>query len=320
MPGWGAGCPPMAALAHPLATDVAVHKELGGHHVQPFAHGLADAHHRLAALRCGAVGVPGLVAVLDAAQVLGPFLATGLALGRLLGRERLHRWDMDLQRVPLGLCRAASSDSVSADIWRLASLDLIWRSRRAMRSSRAARCARGEDTTQRPRYMRGSCLCQRASARLFSNRAINRPSSAWSVALSTGPGLRTNAARMTPRRLSVSLRNARPSPYWNSWRNNGRYRLKRSSAWSNFFCSHSAQTWTSISGYANPVIAPSAPRSISCGRKRPPLPTRMLMRRRPASGPARTSLSLRIPGISSCLSMTTCGKSSISRLMTATDV
>ncbi|CFW43695.1 Uncharacterised protein [Bordetella pertussis] len=61
--------------------------------------------------------------------------------------------------------------------------------------------------------------------------------------------------------------------------------------------------------------------SISCGRNRPPLPTRMLIRRRPsASLRARTWLSLRMPGKSSCLSMTTCGKSSTRRWMTATEV
>ena len=49
---------------------------------------LADAHHRLAAIRRWAGGVLGLVPVLDASQVLGQHLASRLALGLLVGRRR----------------------------------------------------------------------------------------------------------------------------------------------------------------------------------------------------------------------------------------
>jgi len=51
----------LAAATGPLAVDVAVHEELRRHDVQPFAHILADAGHRLAALRCRATGVLGFV-------------------------------------------------------------------------------------------------------------------------------------------------------------------------------------------------------------------------------------------------------------------
>ena len=67
----------LAAPAGPLAVDVPVHEELRRHDVQPLADVLADAHHRLAAVRCRAGGVLGLVVVLDAAQMLGQRLALG---------------------------------------------------------------------------------------------------------------------------------------------------------------------------------------------------------------------------------------------------
>jgi hypothetical protein len=67
----------LAALARPLAADVPMHEELGRHDVQPLAHVLADAQHRLAAL---AGRVLGFVVVFDAAQVLGQRLAARLAL------------------------------------------------------------------------------------------------------------------------------------------------------------------------------------------------------------------------------------------------
>ena len=65
----------LAAPAGPLAVDVAVHEELRRHDVQPLADVLADAHHRLAAVRRRAGGVLGLVVVLDAAQMVGQCLA-----------------------------------------------------------------------------------------------------------------------------------------------------------------------------------------------------------------------------------------------------
>ena len=75
----------LATAARPLAVDVAVHEELRRHDVQAFAHVLADAGHRLAAVRCLAGGVFGLVTVLDATQVLGQRLAARLS-ARCLGR------------------------------------------------------------------------------------------------------------------------------------------------------------------------------------------------------------------------------------------
>lgn len=90
----------LAALANPLAAHVPVHEELRGNDVQPFAHVLADAHHRLAACGRGAAGVIGLVAVLDAVQVLGQLLAPRLALGC---RGRRGLCVITLQRLELGL-------------------------------------------------------------------------------------------------------------------------------------------------------------------------------------------------------------------------
>ena len=70
-----------AAPAGPLAANVAVHEELGRHDVQPLAHVLAHALHRLAAVGRRADGVLGLVVVDDALQVFGQCLSAGLALG-----------------------------------------------------------------------------------------------------------------------------------------------------------------------------------------------------------------------------------------------
>jgi hypothetical protein len=70
----------LAALAGPLATDVAVHEEFRRHDVQPLAHVLADAYHRFGALGCWAIRVLGLVMVIDAAKMLWRTLATRPAL------------------------------------------------------------------------------------------------------------------------------------------------------------------------------------------------------------------------------------------------
>jgi hypothetical protein len=76
---------------------VAVHEELCGHHVQPLAHGLTDTLHRLAA---AARRARGLVAVLDATQMLGQRRAARSALlacgpaGLILRGERV---DLRLQ-------------------------------------------------------------------------------------------------------------------------------------------------------------------------------------------------------------------------------
>ena len=60
----------LAALAGPLAADLALHEELRRNDVQPLADVLAHAHHRLAALGRRAVGVLGLDALVHARQVL----------------------------------------------------------------------------------------------------------------------------------------------------------------------------------------------------------------------------------------------------------
>ena len=69
----------LAAAAGPLTTDMAVHEELCRHDIQPLAHVLAHAHHRLAAIRRRAGGVLGLVLVFDTHQVFGQGLALGPA-------------------------------------------------------------------------------------------------------------------------------------------------------------------------------------------------------------------------------------------------
>jgi hypothetical protein len=73
----------LAAAAGPFAVDVAVDEELGRHDVQALAHVLADARHRAAAAGLLAVSAVGLVAVLDAAQVLGQCLSAGVTRGGL---------------------------------------------------------------------------------------------------------------------------------------------------------------------------------------------------------------------------------------------
>jgi hypothetical protein len=92
----------LAALAGPLAVDVPVHEELRGDDVQLLADVLADALHRPAAVGVRAGGVLGLVAVLDAFQVLGQCLATRLGarcLRRLggLGQAALQLGELRLQ-------------------------------------------------------------------------------------------------------------------------------------------------------------------------------------------------------------------------------
>ena len=78
----------LAALARPLATDVAMDEELRRNDVQALAYVLADAHHRAAALRRRAGRALGLVAMLDSAQVLGKGLPARLALCSLLAGWR----------------------------------------------------------------------------------------------------------------------------------------------------------------------------------------------------------------------------------------
>ena len=53
----------LAALASPLAPDLALHEELRRDDVKPLAHVLAHANHRLAAVWRRAVGVLGLNAL-----------------------------------------------------------------------------------------------------------------------------------------------------------------------------------------------------------------------------------------------------------------
>ena len=89
----------LAAAASPLAIDVAVHEELRRNDVQSFADVLADAGHRLAAVRCRAVGVLGLVVVVDATQMVGQRLAARATRGRLelglrLGQRSLQRGEL----------------------------------------------------------------------------------------------------------------------------------------------------------------------------------------------------------------------------------
>ena len=69
-----------------------------------------------------------------------------------------------------------------------------------------------------------------------------------SVASSFGPGERTAAERIAPRRRSTSLRTASPKPGCCSWRTSGRYASNRSSASSLRPAANSAHTETSVSG------------------------------------------------------------------------
>ena len=69
----------LAALASPLASNVAVHEELGGDDVQAFADVFTDALHRLGAIKRRAQGALGLVVVFHAHQVFGQRLALRLA-------------------------------------------------------------------------------------------------------------------------------------------------------------------------------------------------------------------------------------------------
>ena len=99
-----------AAAADPLAAHVAVHEELRRHDIEPLAHVLAHAHHRLAALRSRAGGVLGLVVMLHAHQVVGQRLAFGLAarLGRWHRGDdarSLQRFELRLQARLVACCR-----------------------------------------------------------------------------------------------------------------------------------------------------------------------------------------------------------------------
>src|SRR5207245_10110120 len=68
----------LAALARPLAPDLALHEELRRNDVQPLADVLADTNHRLAA---GAARALGLHELIDPREVRWQCLALGLALG-----------------------------------------------------------------------------------------------------------------------------------------------------------------------------------------------------------------------------------------------
>jgi len=74
----------LAALAGPLAPDLALHEELRGDDVQPLAHVFSHAHHRLAALGRRAAGVFGFDALFHARQVGRQCFALGLAAWLLL--------------------------------------------------------------------------------------------------------------------------------------------------------------------------------------------------------------------------------------------
>jgi hypothetical protein len=89
----------LAALAHPLATDLALNEELRRNDVQALADVLADAKHRLAA---GAGRALGLHDLIDPREVRWQGLALGLAFGWAL----LWRWlrgALGLQRFQLRL-------------------------------------------------------------------------------------------------------------------------------------------------------------------------------------------------------------------------
>lgn len=64
----------LAVPASPLAVDVAVHEELGWHHIQSLRDVFTDALHGAPAALFLAVGVVGLMAMLHATQVcrVGP--------------------------------------------------------------------------------------------------------------------------------------------------------------------------------------------------------------------------------------------------------
>src|SRR5262249_28581458 len=61
------------------------------------------------------------------------------------------------------------------------------------------------------------------SLKRVSRRDSSRSSSARSRASSLGPGGRTAAERMAPRRRKISLRTASPNPGCCSWRTSGKY-------------------------------------------------------------------------------------------------
>ena len=75
----------LAALAGPLASDMAVHEELRRNNVQALAHVLANTHHGLAAAARRALW---LVVVFHPLEMLWQSLALGLAAGVGVGRVR----------------------------------------------------------------------------------------------------------------------------------------------------------------------------------------------------------------------------------------
>jgi len=79
-----------------------VHEELGRHDIQSLADVLANAGHRLAAVRRRTAGVRGFVRVVNAAQVRGQGLTARLltrrpGCGRCLGQCRLKRGELGLE-------------------------------------------------------------------------------------------------------------------------------------------------------------------------------------------------------------------------------
>ena len=91
----------LAAPARLLATNVAVHEELGRDDVQTFADVFCDAHYLPGALGCRAQGAFGLMVMFHAHQVLGQRLALGLAAWLISRcgnwRQVLHRFELSLR-------------------------------------------------------------------------------------------------------------------------------------------------------------------------------------------------------------------------------
>ena len=95
----------LATPAGPLAVDVPMHEELGGHDVQPFADVFAHTLHGLAARWCRAGGALWLVVVHNATQVIGQGLAPRCAFGGIAG-GCVARCDLALEGLNLGLQRS----------------------------------------------------------------------------------------------------------------------------------------------------------------------------------------------------------------------
>ena len=89
----------LAALARPLATNVAMYEEFSRHNVQLLAHIFANAHHGLAAI---AGGVLWFVVVLHTSQMFGQCLAFGLTRRRFASRLA-RRTGFALQGIELRL-------------------------------------------------------------------------------------------------------------------------------------------------------------------------------------------------------------------------